>query len=197
MVLWQKPLTIPLWSKFYHRSGLPCPVKVYFHLWPKRTRGQHISSKKKKKSIQRVLLNSFSFLGLHPIVILTKVDLLCKLTELDTELVFHSNEVLQKASFWKISRSLMETVWNQVMELSKKFGTPPNLIFPVRNYNMETECNMSIDILNLRAQRQILRNSVEYLEDALDLLAAERKQDKRREDERKQEKREKTQRCKS
>ena len=83
------------------------------------------------------------------------------------------------------------------MELSKKFGTPPNLIFPVRNYNMETECNMSIDILNLRAQRQILRNSVEYLEDALDLLAAERKQDKRREDERKQEKREKTQRCKS
>ena len=83
------------------------------------------------------------------------------------------------------------------MELSKKFGTPPNLIFPVRNYNMETECNMSIDILNLRAQRQILRNSVEYLEDKLDLLAAERKQDKRREDERKQEKREKTQRCKS
>ena len=76
------------------------------------------------------------------------------------------------------------------MELSKKFGTPPNLIFPVRNYNMETECNLSVDILNLRAQRQILRNSVEYLEDKLDLLAAERKQDKRKQDERKQDERE-------
>ena len=28
MVLWQKPLTIPSWSKFYHRSGL-APKKVY------------------------------------------------------------------------------------------------------------------------------------------------------------------------
>jgi len=24
MVLWQKPLTIPSWSKFYHRSGIHC-----------------------------------------------------------------------------------------------------------------------------------------------------------------------------
>ena len=34
---------------------------------------------------------------------------------------------------------------------------------------------MSIDILNLRAQRQILRYSVDYLQDKIALLAAERK----------------------
>ena len=54
-------------------------------------------------------------------------------------------------------------------------GMNPNQVFPVRNYSFETECDLHIDILNLRAQRQILRNSGEYLEDKLDLLAAERK----------------------
>ena len=34
---------------------------------------------------------------------------------------------------------------------------------------------MSIDILNLRAQRQILRYSVDHLQDKIALLAAERK----------------------
>ena len=34
---------------------------------------------------------------------------------------------------------------------------------------------MSIDILNLRAQRQILRYSVDYLQDKIALLAAERR----------------------
>ena len=104
-----------------------------------------------------------------------------------------------------LSQSMLEAEFrnfnpssHQVQELSKKLGTPPNLIFPVRNYNMETECNLSVDILNLRAQRQILRNSVEYLEDKLDLLAAERKQDKRKQGERKQDERERRrQRCKS
>ena len=87
--------------------------------------------------------------------------------------MFHSKEVLQKVSLR--NKTSLNPSSHQVQELSKKFGTPPNLIFPVRNYNMETECDLSIDILNLRAQRQILRNSVEYLEDKLDLLAAERK----------------------
>ena len=48
-------------------------------------------------------LSSFRFasfcLGLHPIVILTKVDVICKWTEEDTRLVFNSREVLEKASF--------------------------------------------------------------------------------------------------
>ena len=48
-------------------------------------------------------LSNFRFasfcLGLHPIVILTKVDVICKWTEEDTRLVFNSREVLEKASF--------------------------------------------------------------------------------------------------
>jgi len=94
--------------------------------------------------------------GLRPIVILTKIDRLCKLTEEDTRNVFNSKLVLQK-----------------VEELGKKFGTPANHIFPVRNYSIETECNQSIDILNLRVQRQILRYSSEYLMDKLDLEKAD------------------------
>ena len=57
--------------------------------------------------------------------------------------------------------------------MGKKFGTPANHIFPVRNYSIETECNQSIDILNLRVQRQILRYSSEYLMDKLDLEKAD------------------------
>ena len=87
--------------------------------------------------------------------------------------MFNSKEVLQKVSFKNAAR--LNLSLPQVQELSKKFGTTPNHIFPVRNYNMETECSLSIDILNLRAQRQILRYSVEYLEDKIALLAAERK----------------------
>ena len=99
--------------------------------------------------------------------------------------MFHSKEVLQKVSLG--NKTNLKPSSHQVQELSKKFGTTPNHIFPVRNYNMETECNLSVDILNLRAQRQILRYSVEYLEDTIALLAAERrtrerelKQDERR-----------------
>ena len=47
--------------------------------------------------------------------------------------------------------------------MSSKLGLNPNQVFPVRSYSIETECDLHIDILNLRAQRQILRNSKSYL----------------------------------
>ena len=87
--------------------------------------------------------------------------------------MFHSKEVLDKVTLQNVASC--DPNFNQVKELSKKFGTPHNHIFPVRNYDMETECNLSIDILNLRAQRQILRYSVEYLEDKIALESAERR----------------------
>ena len=55
----------------------------------------------------------------------------------------------------------------QVEEVSNKLGLQANQVFPVRSYSMETECNLHIDILNLRAQRQILRNSRSYLKDKI------------------------------
>ena len=45
----------------------------------------------------------------------------------------------------------------------------------MQNYSIQTECNQSVDILNLRVQRQILRSSAEYLRDKLDLEKAKRK----------------------
>ena len=45
----------------------------------------------------------------------------------------------------------------------------------MQNYSIQTECNQSVDILNLRVQRQILRSSAEYLRDKLDLERAKRK----------------------
>ena len=51
--------------------------------------------------------------------------------------------------------------------MSFKLGLNPNQVFPVRNYSIETECDLHIDILNLRAQIQILRNSRMYLKDKI------------------------------
>jgi len=54
-----------------------------------------------------------------------------------------------------------------VEEVSYKLGLNPNQVFPVRNYSIETECDLHMDILNLRAQIQILRNSKMYLKDKI------------------------------
>ena len=61
----------------------------------------------------------------------------------------------------------------QVEEVCSKLGLNPNQVFPVRNYSMETECDMHIDILNMRAQIQILRNSTMYLKDKIKVKQAE------------------------
>ena len=41
------------------------------------------------------------------------------------------------------------------------------MIQPIRNYNTQVECNDAMDILILRALRQILRYSQDYLEDKI------------------------------
>ena len=43
----------------------------------------------------------------------------------------------------------------------------PSMIQPIRNYNTQVECNDAMDILVLRALRQILRYSQDYLEDKI------------------------------
>ena len=68
-----------------------------------------------------------------------------------------------------ISRQfLFEDVPYQVNEVSKKFGITLSKIFPVSNYSVQTECEVETDLLILRAQRQILRNSEDYLLDKIE-----------------------------
>ena len=47
----------------------------------------------------------------------------------------------------------------QIQQISAELGILPNMVQPVRNYNTQVECNKLMDILILRALRQILRYS--------------------------------------
>ena len=62
-----------------------------------------------------------------------------------------------------------------MQEVSSVLGLNPNQVFPVRNYSIETECDLHMDILNLRAQMQILRNSKMYLKDKIKVNRAKAK----------------------
>ena len=55
----------------------------------------------------------------------------------------------------------------QIQEIGEELGILPNMIQPIRNYNTQVECNDAMDILILRALRQILRYSQDYLEDKI------------------------------
>jgi len=89
---------------------------------------------------------------LNPIIILTRIDSLCEDTEVKTSDVFHSKAIRDK-----------------VAEISNSFGIPENTIHPVRNYKTEIECVTDINILTLRALRQILRNSEDFLTDKIEI----------------------------
>merc|ERR1711892_517759 len=89
--------------------------------------------------------------NLNPVVILTRVDLTCdELSRDDGDIrhVFHSRIIKE-----------------MVADVSAKLGLSEGMIFPVQNYSIETEKDMGIDILCLRAIRQLLRNSKTYLDD--------------------------------
>jgi len=87
---------------------------------------------------------------LHPLIVLTRIDSLCQDTENNTENAFRSKSVRDK-----------------VIEVSGIFGIKVNLIQPVRNYDTQQECDSSMDTLILRALRQILRHSKDYLKDVI------------------------------
>jgi len=89
--------------------------------------------------------------SLHPVIILTRVDLTCDVLNRedgDIRHVFHSIKIKE-----------------MVAEVSERLGVSEGMIFPVQNYSIETEKDMGIDILCLRAIRQLLRNSKTYLDD--------------------------------
>ena len=111
-------------------------------------------------------------LDLYPLVVLTKIDKLCTTTEEDTTKVFSSRAVDDKvsSSCIKLETELSKNVigmFEQIQEISEELGILPNMIQPIRNYNTQVECNDAMDILILRALRQILRYSQDYLEDKI------------------------------
>merc|ERR1711892_678438 len=108
--------------------------------------------------------------NLNPVVILTRIDECC--AELDRDegditQVFHS-----------------KTVRDLVVEVTQKFGVAQNMVFPVQNYSSELEKEPGIDILLLRALRQILRCSKTCIDDMVEREKGKHKQEKRREAER-------------
>jgi len=79
----------------------------------------------------------------------------------------------------KVFRS--EIVRDLVVDVSQKFGVAENMVYPVQNYSAGIEKELGIDILNLRALRQILRCSEIALDDMLEREEEEENQNKKKE----------------
>jgi len=92
--------------------------------------------------------------GVPLVVLLTKIDLACPQTQDNLLHVFHSQEIQQIVRV--ISTNLQ--------------GLPTNRIFPIKNYEWETELNMHVNSLALLALRQMLRFAQDYIEDKSDYL---------------------------
>jgi len=108
--------------------------------------------------------------NLNPVVILTRIDEChadLNRDEGDITKVFHSKKVK-----------------DLVVEVTQKFGVAQNMVFPVQNYSSELEKEPGIDILLLRALRQILRCSKTCIDDMVEREKGKHKQEKRREAER-------------
>jgi hypothetical protein len=92
------------------------------------------------------------------LILLTKVDKLCKEVGEDVALVFKSLEVEQ-----------------HVEKASQLLGLPPTNVLPIKNYHKEVELDESISILALLALRQILNFAEDFLEHMLDKKEDEEK----------------------
>ncbi|KAM4598276.1 interferon-induced protein 44-like [Polymixia lowei] len=80
-----------------------------------------------------------SDLEIPQLAILTKIDEVCPLVKEDLKNVYMSKCLKKK-----------------MKEFSVKLGIPMNCIFPVKNYHEESDLNDAIDILILKALRQML-----------------------------------------
>ncbi|XP_053387344.1 interferon-induced protein 44-like isoform X2 [Mercenaria mercenaria] len=102
------------------------------------------ATKKKVKALQAELMN----IDIPRIVILTKIDVLCGMTEADTVNCFRS-----------------ETVKNAVDLAEELFSVPKQNIFPVQNYSEEMEMDTNKDILSLLALKQMILFGADFLND--------------------------------
>jgi hypothetical protein len=93
-------------------------------------------------------LKVLHFLGIPVVVLLTKIDLACPQTRENLMHVFHS-----------------QRIQNNVRMISTKLqGLAKNKIFPIKNYEWETDLNTHVNSLSLLALRQMLRFAQDHIE---------------------------------
>ncbi|XP_039591937.1 interferon-induced protein 44-like [Polypterus senegalus] len=105
--------------------------------------------------LQKQLQNMFQTIheeahkmGIPQLALLTKVDLACNIVKDDLSKVYKSRCIQKK-----------------VLEVWDLVGVPASCVLPVRNYWIETELDMNVDILILKALQQILRQADAYFDE--------------------------------
>ena len=88
------------------------------------------------------------FLGLPQIVLLTKVDKICRDVNADVTKTFTSSAVC-----------------SAVEKVATIMGLPRARVFPVKNYENETELVVGINILVLEALKRCLDLADDYIEE--------------------------------
>lgn len=94
----------------------------------------------------------FIYSGIPNVVYLTKLDKVCPLVDEDVRRVYHSQACKQA----------LETAADVI-------GVPRGHVFPVKNYEKESQLQTNISILALTAIRQTLVFADDYLEDKYEL----------------------------
>ena len=103
---------------------------------------------------QNKYLRCASFIsGVPQIVLLTKIDKVCPITEEDISQVFYS-PIIKEA----------------VDKVSQVMGLPRSHILPMKNYESEMELDDGVNTLALMTLLQVLRFSDDYMYNYLDLL---------------------------
>jgi len=101
-------------------------------------------------SISHTLQNyTFCFLGIPQLIILTKIDICDETTEKNVASLFQS-----------------KPIGDVVTNISKSFGIPQNLVYPVKNYTKELTLDTGVDILALLALRQMLFCAEDHIDNA-------------------------------
>ncbi|KAK7166720.1 hypothetical protein R3I93_006474 [Phoxinus phoxinus] len=96
----------------------------------------------------KIIRRAISDEGIPQLVVMTKVDEACPLVDKDLRKIYTSKKIKEK------------------MDLcSAKIGLPLSNIFPVKNYNKETDTQGDIDVLILKALEQIVQNADDRLVD--------------------------------
>ncbi|XP_062573687.1 uncharacterized protein LOC134235570 [Saccostrea cucullata] len=94
--------------------------------------------------------------GIPQIVYLTKLDKICPFVDDDVRRIFNSEACKQA-----------------VDKAAEVIGLPRSHIFPVKNYEKETQQQIGVDILALSAVRRTLVYADDYLEDQFELSQSE------------------------
>ncbi|XP_031673052.1 interferon-induced protein 44 isoform X9 [Oncorhynchus kisutch] len=87
----------------------------------------------------RTIRLAASYMGIPQMVILTKVDSACPLVREDLKKVYWSKYIKKK-----------------IEQCSNELGVPVNCILPVKNYHEEIDLDDDMDVLLLRALRQMV-----------------------------------------